>query len=91
MTRLGIPWSGDLGVQSTFTWMGIQFVMTGPGVPEGTKDPYHVSTSSWGSPASFIVGVSGNTAERSGLITASARSRPEFTAEAAVCVAEIIA
>jgi len=32
MLRLGVPWSGDLGVKSTFTWMGIHFVMTGPGV-----------------------------------------------------------
>jgi hypothetical protein len=32
MLRLGIPWSGDLGVMSSFTWMGIDFVMTAPGV-----------------------------------------------------------
>jgi predicted phosphodiesterase len=32
MLRLGIPWQGDLGVQSEFTWRGIHFVMTAPGV-----------------------------------------------------------
>jgi hypothetical protein len=32
MLRLGIPWTGDLGVQSEFTWRGIHFVMTAPGV-----------------------------------------------------------
>jgi hypothetical protein len=32
MLRLGIPWTGDLGVQSEFTWRGIHFVMTAPGI-----------------------------------------------------------
>ena len=32
MIRLGIPWTGDLGVQSEFTWQGIHFVMTAPGI-----------------------------------------------------------
>jgi hypothetical protein len=32
MGRLGIAWSGDLGVASEFTWQGIHFVMTAPGV-----------------------------------------------------------
>jgi len=32
MIRLGIPWTGDLGVQSDFTWQGIHFVMTAPGI-----------------------------------------------------------
>src|SRR5262245_41867961 len=43
MIRLGIPWSGDIGVKSTFTWMGIQFVMTAPGVfgsGDGNYDVY---------------------------------------------------
>jgi hypothetical protein len=32
MLRLGIPWSGDLGVQSAFTWMGLHFVIVAPGI-----------------------------------------------------------
>jgi hypothetical protein len=32
MSRLGIPWRGDLGVQSSFTYRGIFFVLTAPGV-----------------------------------------------------------
>jgi len=40
MDRLGIAWSGDLGVQSTFTWKGIQFVMTGPDI-FGPGDGFH--------------------------------------------------
>jgi hypothetical protein len=32
MIRLGIPWSGNLGVQSTFHWNGLHFVMTAPGI-----------------------------------------------------------
>jgi predicted phosphodiesterase len=32
MLRLGIPWTGDLGVQSEFSWRGIHFVMTAPGI-----------------------------------------------------------
>ena len=31
MSALGIPWSGDLGVKSTFVWRGIRFVLTAPG------------------------------------------------------------
>jgi myo-inositol-hexaphosphate 3-phosphohydrolase len=40
MNRLGIPWSGDLGVQSSHTYMGIQFVFTAPGV-FGPGDGFH--------------------------------------------------
>jgi len=40
MGRLGIPWSGDLGVQSSFAWRGIHFVFTAPGV-FGAGDGYH--------------------------------------------------
>ncbi len=32
MERLGIPWQGDLGVESTFLFRGIRFVLTAPGV-----------------------------------------------------------
>lgn len=33
--RLGINWSGDLGVQSTFHYQGLFFVMTAPGITSG--------------------------------------------------------
>ena len=33
--RLGISWSGDLGVQSTFHYQGIFFVLTPPGIESG--------------------------------------------------------
>ena len=33
--RLGISWSGDLGVQSTFHYQGIFFVLTPPGISNG--------------------------------------------------------
>jgi hypothetical protein len=32
MERLGIPFEGDLGVQSTFSYQGIRFVLTAPGI-----------------------------------------------------------
>ena len=32
MTRLGIPWSGDLGVRSVHEYEGILFVLTAPGI-----------------------------------------------------------
>ena len=32
MTRLGIAWKGDLGAQASFTYRGIFFVLTAPGV-----------------------------------------------------------
>jgi hypothetical protein len=32
MTRLGIPWQGDLGVQSSFYYQGIFILLTAPGV-----------------------------------------------------------
>ncbi len=40
MNRLGIPWEGDLGVQSAFEWEGIFFVLTGPSV-FGAGDGFH--------------------------------------------------
>jgi hypothetical protein len=43
MLRLGIPWSGDLGVASEFTWQGLHFVMTAPavfGAGNGLYDVY---------------------------------------------------
>jgi hypothetical protein len=40
MGRLGIAWSGDFGVQSSFTWHGIHFVLTAPGV-FGEGDGFH--------------------------------------------------
>jgi hypothetical protein len=40
MNRLGIPWQGDLGVQSSFYYGGIFFVLTAPGV-FGEGDGYH--------------------------------------------------
>ncbi|HXD32135.1 MAG TPA: metallophosphoesterase [Pyrinomonadaceae bacterium] len=33
--RLGVSWSGDLGVQSTFHYQGIFFVLTPPGILSG--------------------------------------------------------
>ena len=33
--RLGITWSGDLGVQSTFHYQGLFFVITSPGITNG--------------------------------------------------------
>jgi hypothetical protein len=36
MQQLGIAWSGDLGVKSSFEWRGIRFVMTAPGIPFGS-------------------------------------------------------
>lgn len=32
MTHLGIPWDGDLGVQSSFHYEGIFFLLTAPGI-----------------------------------------------------------
>ncbi len=40
MNRLGIGWSGDLGVQSNFTYNGVLFVMTAPGVFGSGHDTY---------------------------------------------------
>jgi hypothetical protein len=43
MQRLGIPWQGDLGVQSTFEFRGIFFVLTAPnifGAGDGFYDLY---------------------------------------------------
>jgi hypothetical protein len=43
MIRLGIPWNGDLGVASGFTWQGIHFVTTAPdifGPGDGLHDLY---------------------------------------------------
>jgi hypothetical protein len=40
MLRLGIPWTGDLGVMSSFTWMGLHIVATAPGV-FGTGNGLH--------------------------------------------------
>lgn len=34
-SRLGISWSGDLGVQSTFNYQGLFFVLTAPGIGSG--------------------------------------------------------
>jgi hypothetical protein len=36
--RLGISWSGDLGVQSAFHYQGIFFVLTPPGISNGFDD-----------------------------------------------------
>jgi hypothetical protein len=43
MNRLGIPWQGDLGVQSSFRFGGIFFVLTAPGIfgdGDGLYDVY---------------------------------------------------
>ena len=40
MNRLGIPWQGNLGVQSHFTYQGILFVMTAPGVDGAGHETY---------------------------------------------------
>ena len=49
---------------------------TSPGVPAGATRPYHWSASKPGQPLSATVGTSGRAANRAGLDTASARSRP---------------
>jgi hypothetical protein len=36
--RLGISWSGDLGVQSSFRYQGVFFVNTAPGIQSGFDD-----------------------------------------------------
>jgi hypothetical protein len=52
MNLLGIPWSGDLGIQSSFVYLGIHFVLTGPDV-QGTghdayiRDTFAASASPW--------------------------------------------
>ena len=42
--RLGITWNGDLGVESTFRFRGLSFVLTAPGIGSGfdagTSDAY---------------------------------------------------
>jgi uncharacterized repeat protein (TIGR02543 family) len=40
MNRLGIPWEGDLGVQSSFSYQGVFFVLTAPAV-FGAGDGFH--------------------------------------------------
>jgi hypothetical protein len=53
--RLGISWSGDLGVQSSFHYRGLFFVMTAPGIDgfdTGSSDTYirdqlAADTSAW--------------------------------------------
>ena len=48
MNRLGIPWSGDLGVQCNFVYQGIDFVLTAPGIAGSGHDTYirdHFATS----------------------------------------------
>jgi hypothetical protein len=37
-TRLGITWSGRLGVRSTFYYKGVFFVLTAPGITSGLDD-----------------------------------------------------
>lgn len=54
--RLGISWSGDLGVQSSFHYKGLFFVMTAPGIEGGydtgnsdtyIRDQLAADTSAW--------------------------------------------
>src|SRR6185295_15540306 len=54
--RLGISWSGDLGVQSSFHYKGLFFVMTAPGIEGGydagnndtyVRDQLAADTSAW--------------------------------------------
>ena len=43
LERLGIPWTGDLGVMSTFEYAGMNFVFTAPGIAgsgNGLHDDY---------------------------------------------------
>jgi predicted phosphodiesterase len=40
MNRLGIPWEGDLGVQSTIKYKGIFIVLVGPGTMGSGHDAY---------------------------------------------------
>ena len=51
---------------------------TGFGVPAGARMPYQLSVTKSGTPASITVGVSGSSAERSTLGTASARTAPDW-------------
>jgi predicted MPP superfamily phosphohydrolase len=54
--RIGITWSGDLGVQSSFHYKGLFFVMTAPGIEGGydngssdtyIRDQLAADTSAW--------------------------------------------
>ncbi|MCG8607105.1 tandem-95 repeat protein [bacterium] len=40
MNRLGIPWDGDLGVQSSFHYHGVFFIQTAPAVEDGEHAEY---------------------------------------------------
>lgn len=40
MNLIGIPWDGSLGIQSSFTYNGIFFVQTAPGVSGSNHDSY---------------------------------------------------
>lgn len=40
MNRIGISWDGDLGVKSSFTYNGIFFVLTAPGVTGSNHSTY---------------------------------------------------
>ena len=56
----------------------------GCGVPLMAHSPYQVETIQCGTPISAEVGISGNSAMRCGVATASPRSLPER-----ICVAEV--
>ena len=67
------------GALSTAVISVSSFDMIGAGVPGGAKRPYHDVTSYPGTPDSATVGTLGSSGERALLVTASGRSRPDWT------------
>src|SRR6185369_1338777 len=57
----------------------LSLAMISGGVFTGTKKPNQLETSKPGTPDSAIVGISGTTATRSLVVTASARTAPDLT------------
>ncbi|CFN52019.1 Uncharacterised protein [Bordetella pertussis] len=55
---------------------------TSAGVPAGASRPYQPTASKSATPACAMVGTSGSTAERSGVLMPRATSRPDLTSGA---------
>ncbi|CFW13724.1 Uncharacterised protein [Bordetella pertussis] len=67
------------GLSSALTMAAFSVFTTSGGVPAGAIRPNHDDTSKFSKPDSFMVGRSGALAERSVVVTASARSLPACT------------